>query len=756
MSDQMTIGQLEDLSARRKRFEQIKLRGRQLVDEGVIDEKTFQQKNLEIGRDLGLFGPTEVPTRNAWVRGVPAIGGGVIGGLAGLAGGPAGGAVGAGVGGALGELIGSKLEDVLYPDAPKPLPEQVARDMALTGAAETVGTAVLGKMARGVGGAGSGATGLARNVTERGRRMMEGASKKVRPPGQQQVSEMIGKAVGVTDEGAETAARLADDFGVEMSLGQASANPFATAAYGFTSRLPFFGQPGIRQVQQSYDQIDRALNQITALPQRLPAENIPPGAVRGTGTARPVPQSQRSQQLLSDILPNLEARRKQYQNLYRQADAMTKEQGNFFDVSALTAVADNALRRVPGGLNVAEKLLPGKVRKILQTLKTQPDTQVSTGLFMPQSSRTVMGAAEAATPITRKQTTDIPRQSIEQINDLEKALKDVRNANNPTKTTTQKPNTDAYEIANELLAEIKRQRLAQTGPAGELRREAERLFGQYESLLELPTGRTLAKTVGPAELRGFGYTKANLQRVEDLYQKAVGANKSPEAVRELRELTSTSTMQDMAASYLDDVVNKYIRAEKKDFTKLFDEMGFSDKNSLAYEATKELFKDFKNIKFDDLEWFFNALKEFPEVVPNTSQFVMRSAALRASTNLGPAALTGTAGVTAGGPTAALGMGLMYALNRFLAQPFRKDIADRITKGGLNALNKAQKKNVLARFNAFLRENMPNLPTPPEGSMGVIAAQPFVPMLSDVIESQVPMLQERQAVRTGPIYGRPNR
>ena len=139
-----------------------------------------------------------------------------------------------------------------------------------------------------------------------------------------------------------------------------------------------------------------------------------------------------------------------------------------------------------------------------------------------------------------------------------------------------------------------------------------------------------------------------------------------------------------------------------------------------------------------------ALKEYPEMLPDINQFVLRSGALRAAGSIGPTMLTGAAGFGAGGGLgAAAGMGLMWGLNSFLARPFARTVGKDMVDKGLNALSEAQKKNFLTQFTQFLKEMVPDVPQ--NVPVGALAAQPFVPTLTEDVQGMmnpnVPMLSD---------------
>ncbi|HBY67695.1 MAG TPA: hypothetical protein DEG69_08050 [Flavobacteriaceae bacterium] len=107
---------------------------------------------------------------------------------------------------------------------------------------------------------------------------------------------------------------------------------------------------------------------------------------------------------------------------------------------------------------------------------------------------------------------------------------------------------------------------------------------------------------------------------------------------------------------------------------------------------------------------------FPEVLPDVNTFIMRAGALRAASNLGPSAVIGATGATAGVPA----IGLLYGFNKFLSLPFNKDL-----------VNKAVKSNPEG-IKALLRKFLDSLPVIPDMPVSSIAVQPLVPFVEQEI------------------------
>ena len=244
----------------------------------------------------------------------------------------------------------------------------------------------------------------------------------------------------------------------------------------------------------------------------------------------------------------------------------------------------------------------------------------------------------------------------------------------------------------------------------------DRLFKEYMTVVEGPTGKQFQKTLTRGALRP-GVGRAPSQRLEDLYSKTFGDVKSPEAVRDLRKLIGNKRIDELAGNYLDDLFTKNLRGDKKDFNKLYKDLGFDNVKSNNFAATQELLKTYKNTNADDLFKFLDILKEFPEALPDVNTFILRSGILRSAQSLGPTALIGTTGINVGGGFGALaGFGILRLLNGFLARPFNKKALKEAGKLGRD--KKAE----------FLRRFLDSLPKLPDVPVSAIAAQPLVPVV----------------------------
>ena len=98
--------------------------------------------------------------------------------------------------------------------------------------------------------------------------------------------------------------------------------------------------------------------------------------------------------------------------------------------------------------------------------------------------------------------------------------------------------------------------------------------------------------------------------------------------------------------------------------------------------------------------------------------------LRSAQNLGPTALIGTTGISAGGGAGAfVGFGLLRFLNAFLARPFNKNLLKDSAKGA-----KSKQQEFIQRF----KNSIPNLPDVP---VSAVAVQPVVPSVVEQVQNQ---------------------
>lgn len=180
---------------------------------------------------------------------------------------------------------------------------------------------------------------------------------------------------------------------------------------------------------------------------------------------------------------------------------------------------------------------------------------------------------------------------------------------------------------------------------------------------------------------------------------------------------------------------KHLRGDKRNFAKLYDELGFSNLKSKNYAATKELLKDYKStvvdpitkrvqvtsVSADDLFGFLDILKQFPEALPDVNTFIMRSGILRSAQSLGPSALIGTTGINMGGGVGALaGFGFLRLLGNFLARPYNKNLLKEAGKG------------VQTKRQEFIQRFLQSIPKLPDVPVSALAVQPLVPAVEQQI------------------------
>ena len=116
-----TYQELQQKQQAQKIFEELKADGFKLLQEGKIDELTFNTRVRDAGVELGLIGPNEYPGRlPGFVEPVLEVAGGIGGAIAGIPGGPVGIVGGAGAGSAGGSLLTDFIGDIVSPIMPSP------------------------------------------------------------------------------------------------------------------------------------------------------------------------------------------------------------------------------------------------------------------------------------------------------------------------------------------------------------------------------------------------------------------------------------------------------------------------------------------------------------------------------------------------------------------------------------------------------------------------------------------------------------
>jgi len=652
-----TYQELQQQQQAKKVFEEVKADGFRLLQEGKIDELTYNTRVRDAGVELGLIGPNEYPGRlPKFVEPALEVAGGIGGAIAGIPAGLPGIAAGAGIGSAGGSLLSDFIGDIASPNIPSPTTAQRATDAAITGLIDTGLTAVApgaGKLLsstirKGISGG--------KNIINTGANKLAGAV----PSSNQRVG-LTEKALGITEDAVKKAELLGKE-GIELSLGQASSSPFVRGAYDLSSRMPLAGQPGQGQLKNVFEQVNKALD-----------KRISPSA-----KLKPLTESERSNLIKEVGLENFNTWRKSYTAVYKKADSVNKKKGEFFDMTPLA----NTANRVTSPSKFTDA--PKEIVDLLDELKAISGSKIK----------------------------------FNDVEALDTRISDLSKKYDPAKATI--PNNYAFRTANALLDTMKKQLRNPDDEAGRLYLAGDKMFKNYMQRVENKTGKEFQKALGRGSLRP-GIGRPPTSRIEDLYSKTFGTNKSPEAVRELRILVGDRQMNDLAANYLDDVFGKYIKSDKRDFIKLYDELGLSNPQGMQYEATKELLKTYKNTNINDLSNFLGALKEFPEVLPEVNQFIQRSGMLRAASSLGPSAVVGMTGAsTAGGVGAFAGLGMMYGLNKFLARPFNKDLIKNANSG-----NKEAQKEFLNKLLKFLPQSLPDgVPA------SAIAVQPLVPLVEN--------------------------
>jgi len=481
------------------------------------------------------------------------------------------------------------------------------------------------------------------------------------------------RTMGLTDEAAEEAKKLAKE-GVPLSLGQASSNPMVRGAYNLISRMPIAGAKPQEQLAQTFKAVDKALGR-----------RISPSA-----RVNPLTETERSELIKEFGMKSFKDWRASYKSVYKKAEQEMKKQGDFFDSAPLRLISQRNLTRSQF------EAMPSDITSLMEKL------------------------------------TPAKKLNFDDIRAIDFSLKDLSKKYDPAKSQT--PNNLAYRAVTSMQEEMKRQLRDKNTSYGRLLSAGDRLFKEYMSVVEDKTGKEFQKALTRGALRP-GVGRPASQRLEDLYKNTFGDAKSPAAVQELRKLIGVKRVNVLAGNYLDDVFTKHLRGDKRNFAKLYDELGFSNLKSKNYAATKELLKDYKStvvdpitkrvqvtsVSADDLFGFLDILKQFPEALPDVNTFIMRSGILRSAQSLGPSALIGTTGINMGGGVGALaGFGFLRLLGNFLARPYNKNLLKEAGKG------------VQTKRQEFIQRFLQSIPKLPDVPVSALAVQPLVPAVEQQI------------------------
>ena len=173
--------------------------------------------------------------------------GGAIGG--GIFGGPPGAVAGAGGGSATMSLASDFLGDLLSPDMPSPTTKERLTDAALTGTIDASLTAAVPVVGKTI-------SPLIRKTIQGGQKVSDKIKTSI--PSSEKGVGLVEKGLGITDDAVQKAKILGNE-GIELSLGQASSNPLMQGAYNLTSRMPVVGNPGRKQLENVFSQVNTAL-----------------------------------------------------------------------------------------------------------------------------------------------------------------------------------------------------------------------------------------------------------------------------------------------------------------------------------------------------------------------------------------------------------------------------------------------------------------------------------------------------------------
>ena len=133
---------------------------------------------------------------------------------------------------------------------PSPTAKERLTDAAITGAIDsglTAAVPVVGKTL----------SPLIRKTIQGGQKV----SDKIRTsiPSSEKGVGLVERGLGITDDAVQKANILGKE-NIELSLGQASSNPLMQGAYNLTSRMPLVGNPGRKQLENVFSQVNKALD----------------------------------------------------------------------------------------------------------------------------------------------------------------------------------------------------------------------------------------------------------------------------------------------------------------------------------------------------------------------------------------------------------------------------------------------------------------------------------------------------------------
>lgn len=661
-------------------FQNLKSDGYALLQKGKIDAKTYYAKTRDAGIQLGIIDPNDYPGRlpkiaEGFLEVLGGTAGAIAGGVGGFAvGGPPGAIAGAGAGAGVGagsmSFAADFLGDLLAPDMPAPSTRERIKDAVTVGtvdAALTTAVPIAGKALKP----------FVSKIVNKAKASKQAIAGKA-PDADSRVS-FIEKQIGLTDEAAEQAKILAKE-GVPLSFGQASTSPFVRGVYNLTSRMPLAGSPGQKQLAQTFEAVDKALN-----------KRISP-----TARLKPMTEVERSNMIQEFGLKSFNEWRNTYKSVYRKAEQLNKNKGNYFDMSNLATTANRVYPR----------------RKFDEAPKELIDVLNELRVYRSDFAMTKRGMQQVQ-----------PKLGFDDIKSLDDRLGTLSKKYDPAKGDAK--NQYAYKAVTALQDTLKKDLRNPQDQAGRLMSAGDRLFKEYMSVVEGKTGKEFQKALGRGALRP-GVGRPPSQRVEDLYYKTFGDAKSPESVKELKNLIGAQKVNELAGNYLDDIFTKYLKTEKRDFGKLYNELGFDNLKSKRFAATQELLKDYKYTDGEKLYEFLNVLKQFPEALPDVNTFILRSGLLRSAQSLGPAALIGTTGISTGGGIGAFaGFGFLRLLNNFLSQPFNRALIKDASKA-----SKERKTELIQRF----LNSIPKLPDVPASA---VAVQPAVPLVTEQLQEAPP-------------------
>tara|TARA_Y100001973_G_C5189826_1_gene330224 strand:+ start:174 stop:2375 length:2202 start_codon:yes stop_codon:yes gene_type:complete len=655
-----------------KELDRFKIIGSKLLKSGKITKKEYNHKVRDKAVNLGVLREDEYPDLLPYgVETFSEIGGAVAGTIIGAPLGIAGASAGAGVGAGVASYAADKIGAWLNPDIPKPDNDDMIADALTIGAINTVGTGVLMGAGR---------------LISMGVEPTKRAFSKTADIARKKTTEGISAAKGQIDDGTTTLGKLAkpqptakdaqtffrEDVlktvgrDVDLPIGVTTGFAPLQAMFNLTSRMPMM--VGRKKVQNIFNAIDDYSSKVFS-----PSVSLT--------------QAERST-LIGE-------------SSKRYFDKMQKKIFEQYDEG--WKILDNVKYPTTTLRSTIQSHLP---REITKTTEKNIGTKAyKTGFTknITQKETSVIGNKPELMQKMPKDVEDYLSKVLKEINNnkkltgkdlklIEKELTTFAQTYNPNPITgnvVKSPNRAAFNAVTDAKMTIKRLMRNESIAKGGNIREAQRLldkadksFGKMMNILVTKNTKILENSLGQFRKAG-GYRKP-AKEYEDLLNKSffpeTQSQKSVQSLRELKKVIGKEDFNKLATNHIDEIFGKFLKTTEGGLKQEIDIVGLKkalglvgNRKSLTYDRTKEMISGFENMNMKRLEGFINMLENFPAVIPDLNQFIMRSGTLRMASGATSAALIGSSAFT-GGTTGMIGFGTLFAVNYLLSQPSMKQIA----------------------------------------------------------------------------------